>query len=347
LGREIETRHMAAVLVEAVTGLGLAFIDEAGRIGSWNAGAEQITGWRAADMLGRDLTQLFAAAGDGETAALLAAGAAGLQRLCRREDGTTFTAEFSVMPVKAEPGAPGGYALVLRDITEELRAEARLRELQSELVQMARSTAPGEVQGDAIVHVVDGDRGVRQSLSFLLASEGFAVRLHESAGQFLDSVAQAPAGCIISDLRMPDIDGIAFLRCLALRGFTLPVIVTAGPGELSLAAEAMKEGAADFIEKPFDDERLLACLRQTLDRHRHQTQREAQGIDIRLQSLSERERQVLDRLVEGKANKVIANELSISPRTVEIYRARVMSKMRAASLPELVRFALRAGAGRP
>ncbi|MCO5091184.1 MAG: response regulator FixJ [Bosea sp.] len=205
------------------------------------------------------------------------------------------------------------------------------------------------MQGDAIVHVVDGDRAIRQSLAFLLASEGFPVRLHESASRFLDSVTQAPAGCIITDLRTPDIDGIAFLRRLAQRGFTLPVIMMTGPAELSLAVEAMKEGAVDFIEKPFDDERLLACLRAALERHQRKTQREAQGLDIlaRLQSLSERERQVLDRLVEGKANKVIAHELGISPRTVEIYRAHVMTKMRAASLPELVRFALRAGAGRP
>jgi two-component system response regulator FixJ len=205
------------------------------------------------------------------------------------------------------------------------------------------------MQGEAIMHVVDDDRAVRQSLSFLLASEGFPVRLYESANQFLDSVTQAPAGCIITDVRMPGIDGIAFLRCLATRGFTLPVIVMTGHADVSLAVEAMKEGAVDFIEKPFDDELLLASLRAALDRHQRRTQREAQGIDVlvRLQSLSEREKQVLDRLVEGKANKVIAHELGISPRTVEIYRANVMTKMRAQSLPELVRFVLLVGEGGP
>jgi two-component system response regulator FixJ len=134
-----------------------------------------------------------------------------------------------------------------------------------------------------------------------------------------------------------------------VRGFSLPVIVMTGHADVSIAVEAMKEGAVDFIEKPFDDERLLAAVRSALDRHQRKTQREAQGIDIlvRLKSLSEREKQVLDRLVEGKANKVIAHELGISPRTVEIYRANVMTKMRAASLPELVRFALLVGDNAP
>ena len=205
------------------------------------------------------------------------------------------------------------------------------------------------MQGDAIVHIVDDDLAVRQSLSFLLASDGFPVRLHESASQFLDNVRESPTGCIITDVRMPGIDGIEFLRGLARRGFSLPVIVMTGHADVSLAVEAMKEGAVDFIEKPFDDERLLAAVRSALDRHQRKTQREAQGIDIlvRLKSLSEREKQVLDRLVEGKANKVIAHELGISPRTVEIYRANVMTKMRAASLPELVRFALLVGDNAP
>ncbi|MBN9454129.1 MAG: response regulator transcription factor FixJ [Bosea sp.] len=205
------------------------------------------------------------------------------------------------------------------------------------------------MQGDAIVHIVDDDLAVRQSLSFLLASDGFPVRLHESASQFLDNVRESPTGCIITDVRMPGIDGIEFLRGLARRGFSLPVIVMTGHADVSLAVEAMKEGAVDFIEKPFDDELLLAAVRSALDRHQRKTQREAQGIDIlvRLKSLSEREKQVLDRLVEGKANKVIAHELGISPRTVEIYRANVMTKMRAASLPELVRFALLVGDGAP
>ena len=202
---------------------------------------------------------------------------------------------------------------------------------------------------EAIVHVVDDDLAVRQSLSFLLASDGFPVRLHESATAFLESVREAQAGCIITDVRMPGIDGIEFLRCLKTRGFSLPVIVMTGHADVPLAVAAMKEGAIDFIEKPFDDELLLSTVRSALDGHQRRTQRDVQAIDIlvRIQSLSEREKQVLDRLVAGKANKVIAHDLSISPRTVEIYRANVMTKMRAASLPELVRFALLVGDNAP
>lgn len=195
---------------------------------------------------------------------------------------------------------------------------------------------------EAIVHVVDDDLAVRQSLSFLLATDGLPVRLHESAAAFLANVKDALSGCIITDVRMPEIDGIEFLRRLKARGFVLPVIVMTGHADVPMAVEAMKEGAADFIEKPFDDERLLAAVHSALDRHQRQSQHDAQAADVhmRLQSLSERERQVLEGLVAGKANKVIAYDLSISPRTVEIYRANVMTKMRAGSLSELVRLAL-------
>lgn len=195
---------------------------------------------------------------------------------------------------------------------------------------------------EAIVHVVDDDQAVRQSLSFLLASDGLPVRLHESAAAFLTNVTDAQSGCIVTDVRMPELDGIEFLRRLRARGFALPVIVMTGHADVPLAVEAMKEGAADFIEKPFDDERLLAAVRSALDHHQKQSQHDARTTDVqlRLQSLSERERQVLEGLVAGKANKVIAYDLGISPRTVEIYRANVMTKMRAASLSELVRLAL-------
>ena len=198
------------------------------------------------------------------------------------------------------------------------------------------------MQSDAIVHVVDDDVAVRQSLSFLLASDGLPVRLHESAGHFLSSVKELSAGCIITDVRMPGIDGIEFLRQLAQRGIALPVIVMTGHADVPLAVEAMTHGAIDFIEKPFDDELMISTVKAALDRYQHQAKREAYGLDIqaRIEALSERERQVLDRLVAGKANTVIAHELGISPRTVEIYRANVMTKMRATSLPELVRFAL-------
>ncbi len=205
------------------------------------------------------------------------------------------------------------------------------------------------MRADAVVHVVDDDLAVRQSLGFLLASDGLPVRLHESASAFLETVREAPAGCILTDVRMPGLDGIAFLRRLRERGFRLPVIVMTGHADVPLAVEAMKEGAADFVEKPFDDERILATVRAALAREERSAERSALETEIRarIDALSERERQVLEGLVAGKANKVIAYDLGISPRTVEIYRANVMTKMQAGSLSELVRLALLAGVARP
>ena len=197
---------------------------------------------------------------------------------------------------------------------------------------------------EAIVHVVDDDLAVRQSLSFLLASEGLPVRLHESALAFLDAVT-APSGCILTDVRMPGMDGIEFLRRLRERGFAVPVIVMTGHADVPMAVEAMRQGAVDFIEKPFDDDMLLASVHSALKLQEQQTERDGQLTDAqaRLEGLSERERQVLKGLVAGKANKVIAYDLGISPRTVEIYRANVMTKMQAGSLSELVRLALLTG----
>jgi two-component system response regulator FixJ len=200
---------------------------------------------------------------------------------------------------------------------------------------------------DAIVHVVDDDTEVRQSLSFLLATAGLAVRLYESATAFLNGAKERPSGCILTDVRMPGIDGIEFLRRLKARGFTLPVIVMTGHADVALAVEAMKEGATDFIEKPFDDDLLIGAIRSALEAHERAARQRGQSAEIeaRLDSLSERERQVLEGLVAGKANKVIAYDLGISPRTVEIYRANVMSKMQAGSLSELVRMTLLVGTG--
>ncbi|MFO7307009.1 MAG: response regulator FixJ [Pseudomonadota bacterium] len=195
---------------------------------------------------------------------------------------------------------------------------------------------------EAVVHVVDDDLAVRQSLSFLLASEGLPVRLHESATAFLESAVNGNAGCIVTDVRMPGLDGIAFLQELKRRGSTLPVIVMTGHADVPLAIAAMKAGAVDFLEKPFDDDVFLAAVRTALDRNAEEARRaaEANVLNERLAALSERERQVLDGLVDGKPNKVIAYELGISPRTVEIYRANVMAKMQATSLSQLVRMVL-------
>jgi two-component system response regulator FixJ len=195
---------------------------------------------------------------------------------------------------------------------------------------------------DVAVHVVDDDVAVRKSLAFLLASEGLPVRLHESASAFLEEVLSAEAGCIVTDVRMPGIDGIELIRRLKERGITLPVIVITGHADVPMAVEAMKEGAIDFLEKPFGDEVFLTTVREALSRHEKSSHQDAQvaQIQARFEALSERERQVLDGLVAGKANKVIAYDLGISPRTVEIYRANVMAKMQARSLSELVRLAL-------
>ncbi|WP_349369274.1 response regulator FixJ [Salinarimonas sp.] len=201
------------------------------------------------------------------------------------------------------------------------------------------------MSNEATVHVVDDDLAVRQSLSFLLASDGLSVRLHESASAFLDSLRDAPAGCVVTDVRMPGIDGIELLRRMKAKGWSAPVIVITGHADVPLAVEAMKEGAVDFVEKPFDDERLIATVRAALERGASAAHRDAETAELkaRLATLSEREGQVLEGLVAGKANKVIAQDLEISHRTVEIYRANLMTKMKAGSLSELVRMALVCG----
>ncbi|MET0430692.1 MAG: response regulator FixJ [Microvirga sp.] len=194
---------------------------------------------------------------------------------------------------------------------------------------------------DPIVHVVDDDDAVRKSVSFLLMAEGFNVRQHESALTFL-KMGNIDGGCIVTDVRMPEISGIEFIRLLKERGLSLPVIVMTGHADISLAVEAMKAGAVDFLEKPFEDERFLEIVRSALLLREHNVQQaeELQSIRTRLDALSMRERQVVDCLIAGKANKVIAHDLNISPRTVEIYRANVMTKMEARSLSELVRMVL-------
>ena len=193
-----------------------------------------------------------------------------------------------------------------------------------------------------VIHVVDDDVDVRKSLGFLLATADFAVRLHESATAFLATEQKQIEGCIVTDVRMPGIDGIEFLRQLRARGHDVPVIVMTGHADVALAVQAMKEGAADFIEKPFDDEVLIGAIRSAVDNRNHAVAAHPQAADIRknLSTLSERERQVLDGLVSGLPNKTIAYDLVISPRTVEIHRANVMSKMGAGSLSHLVRMAL-------
>jgi len=201
------------------------------------------------------------------------------------------------------------------------------------------------VQPEQIVYVIDDDEAVRQSLEFLLKTSGITVLGFESAKVFLEKLPHIKSGCIITDVRMPEITGIDLLRRMRDSGADIPVIVITGHGDVSLAVEAMKVGAVDFLEKPFDDETLLSSVRSALrkgaDTARHKA--EVSEINERLTALSNRERQVLEGLVAGKANKVIAFDLGISARTVEIYRANVMTKMSANSLSDLVRMAMTAG----
>jgi two-component system sensor kinase FixL len=200
-----------------------------------------------------------------------------------------------------------------------------------------RSMAPS-----AVVHLIDDDRDVRQSLAFLLATAGLAVKLYESAGMFLERLDEREPGCVVSDVRMPGIDGLELQRRLKALGDPFPVVIMTGHADVSLAVEAMKAGAADFIEKPFDDERLLSAIRAALDLQDRQGRRdtEARHAHAKLQSLTSREREVLEGLVAGLPNKTIAYDLGLSPRTVEVHRANVMTKMGARSLSDLVRSAL-------
>src|SRR5512143_1704052 len=201
------------------------------------------------------------------------------------------------------------------------------------------------MQPESIVYVIDDDDAVRHSLEFLLKTAGIEVRGFESAKTFLEMLPRIKTGCIITDVRMPEITGIDLLRRVKESGLDIPVIVITGHGEISLAVEAMKIGAVDFLEKPFDDDLLLASVRAALNKEADTAKHKAEVADIhdKLAALSNRERQVLEGLVAGKANKVIAFDLGISPRTVEIYRANLMTKMAANSLSDLVRMAITAG----
>jgi two-component system response regulator FixJ len=195
------------------------------------------------------------------------------------------------------------------------------------------------------VYIVDDDEGVRGALRFLLEAADIETRLFESAVDFLRLSDDLAPGCIVTDVRMPEVDGLELVRRLKARGLPHPVIVITGHGDIPLAVEAMKAGALDFLEKPFEDEVLLSSIHAALDADEHAAKAEAakRTFEGLLASLSPREQEVLHGVVAGKLNKTIAHELGISPRTVEIYRANMMMKTRANSLSELVRMALLAG----
>lgn len=202
------------------------------------------------------------------------------------------------------------------------------------------------MRSEAVIHVIDDDDEVRSSLAFLLASAGFETALHDSAASFLEALPGIDAGCVVTDVRMPQMNGIDLLKRLRGQDASLPVIVMTGHGDLSLAVEAMKAGAFDFLEKPFDGETLLASVQVALGgRAAVRLGYEEGEYRRRLGALSERERAVLAGLVAGQSNKAIAQALGVSPRLVEIDRAQVMTKMNAASLSKLVRMTMIIGCG--
>lgn len=193
------------------------------------------------------------------------------------------------------------------------------------------------------VHIVDDDEGVRDSLQFLLQSEGLDARLYASAQELL-AVALPPAGCILTDFRMPGMDGLELQSHLAERGCRLPLIVMTGFGDVTAAVRAMKAGALDFLEKPFSDHQLVAAIRGALDENRQamQVAVACERAAERIATLTPREREVLELLADGHSNKEMARELGTSPRTIDVHRARVLQKLGVETLPDLVRLVLAA-----
>ena len=195
------------------------------------------------------------------------------------------------------------------------------------------------------VYVIDDDEAMRDSLNFLLDSANFNVRLFESALKFLDALPGLEFGCVVSDVRMPGLDGIELLKRMKAGHSSFPIVIMTGHGDVPLAVEAMKLGAVDFLEKPFEDDRLVGMIEAAIRQADSSLKSGAvtQDIAARVASLSPRERQVMNGLIAGLSNKLIARDYDISPRTIEVYRANVMTKMQANSLSELVRLAMRAG----
>lgn len=196
------------------------------------------------------------------------------------------------------------------------------------------------------VYLIDDDAAVRQSLSFLLRTAGIVTHTFESAVEFLRVADKLGPGCIVTDVRMPGLDGLELVKRLAEKGIHLPVVVITGHGDIPLAVDAMRCGAVDFLEKPFDSKAFLKSVRAALETEGDQEKQQAaarQKFHGVLANLTARERQVLRSVVAGNPNKTIAKELAISPRTVEVHRANVMTKSGASSLSELVRIALLGG----
>lgn len=193
-----------------------------------------------------------------------------------------------------------------------------------------------------VVRVVDDDAGVRDALSLLLGTAGLAVSTYASGATFLAALPTSDPGCVLTDVNMPDMDGLSLQRRLTEVGCRLPVIIMTGQAEVPIAVEALKRGAADFLEKPFDDDHLLRAVRTAMvaSTHAHDQDAVLAKFVERLASLTPRERDVLDQMVTGMPNKVIAYNLGTSPRTVEVHRSRVMEKMATRSLAALVRMSI-------
>ncbi len=201
------------------------------------------------------------------------------------------------------------------------------------------------MSNDAIVYVVDDDDAVRDSLKVLLQSDGLTAQVYASGREFMDSYNADIAGCLLLDVQLPDMNGLEMQLELANKQIKLPIIIITGYADVPIAVKALKAGAVDFIEKPFSDDTILASVRTALEIGNREHREQASLLEAKesLQRLTNRERQVLEQLVMGRLNKVIAFELGISARTVEIHRARIMEKMKARSLAHLVRLALALG----
>lgn len=194
----------------------------------------------------------------------------------------------------------------------------------------------------ATVFVVDDDQAMRNSLKWLIESVGVQVESFSSADDFLGQYQAGRSGCLVLDVRMPGMSGLDLQDYLVENNIRIPVVIITGHGDVPMAVRAMKSGAIDFIEKPFNDEALLDAIRRAIAFEEQQRNHQSEHIQVkkRLSSLTPREREVMDMVTEGKSNKEIANTLGVSAKTIEAHRARVMEKMQAGSLAELVRMAL-------
>ena len=198
-----------------------------------------------------------------------------------------------------------------------------------------------------LVHIVDDEDSIRRSVSFMLKTSGYQVETWSSGQAFLKDVKHAAEGCILLDIRMPEIDGLEVQNALAERGVTMPIVIMTGHGDISIAIRAMKAGAVDFLEKPFEKAVLIAAIEESFERLANATNHSLRATEAEtiLGALTAREREVLDGLAKGFPNKTIAYDLGISPRTVEVHRANVMTKLEVRSLSDALRIAFAAGLG--